>query len=340
MIPVWREAHHEVGGFIEGASKFGVELVPLGMAWATPSGSVTDDFLDNFCDRLVTGIRAAEPDGVLVALHGAMVTPNHPSADTEVLRRLREAIGPAVPLAATLDFHGNVAPAMADHANILVGYQTYPHIDQRERGLLAAELVTRMVRGEVGAVTRIAKPPLILNLLGQDTNRAPMTSLMAKARECEKRPGVLSVSLMAGFPYADVPDMGPAVMAVTDGDAGGAAAIAEELASAIWGYGRSAKNSLFPFPSRARLSREQSPRSERRSYSSILATMSEVDRRAMGRSCWPSYSHKRQRDSSSCSSRPPRPQLLGWSVLAITSRETSVARAIACTASRFPFAAL
>jgi microcystin degradation protein MlrC len=234
MVPAWRDAHHEVGGFIDGATTFGYDLVPLGMAWATPSGPVTDEFLDHFCDTLASGIRMAKPDGVLIALHGAMVTPNHPSADTEVLRRLREALGTDVPLAVTLDFHGNVSPAMAEYANILVGYQTYPHIDQRERGLLAARLLTRMVRGEVRAVSRVAKPPMILNLLGQDTGREPMRSLMAQAREIEKRPEVLSVSLMAGFPYADVPDMGPAVIAVTDGDAGQATAVADELAAAMW----------------------------------------------------------------------------------------------------------
>src|SRR6476659_6659092 len=130
MVPVWRDAHHEVGGFIEGATKFGLDLIPIGMAWATPSGPVADEFFEHFCEVLVTGVRMAKPDGVLIALHGAMVTPKFPSADTEVLRRLREAAGPGVPLAATLDFHGNVCPAMAEYANVLVGYQTYPHIDQ------------------------------------------------------------------------------------------------------------------------------------------------------------------------------------------------------------------
>src|SRR5262245_37229474 len=142
MVPVWGDAHHEVGGFIKAAGKFGFDLVPLGMAWATPCGPVADDFFEHFSDTLVTGVRMAKPDGVLIALHGAMVTPKYPSADTEILRRLREAIGPNVPLAATLDFHGNVSPAMADSANILVGYQTYPHVDQRECGLKAAELLT------------------------------------------------------------------------------------------------------------------------------------------------------------------------------------------------------
>lgn len=234
MVPVWRDAHHEVGGFIEGAAKLGFDLIPIGMAWATPSGPVADDFFDHFCNTLVTGVRMAKPEGVLIALHGAMVTPKYPAADAEVLRRLREAIGATVPLAASLDFHGNVAPEMAEYANILVGYQTYPHIDQRARGLLAAELLTRTVKGEVRAVSRVAKPPMILNLLGQDTAREPMKTLMAKARTVEKRPGVLSVSLMAGFPYADVPEMGPAVIAVTNGDNELAARVAAELAAEMW----------------------------------------------------------------------------------------------------------
>jgi microcystin degradation protein MlrC len=234
MIPVWQDAHHEVGGFIEASGRCGFDLVPLGMAWATPSGPVADDFFEQFCDTLVSSLKEAKPDGVLVALHGAMVTPRFPSADTEILRRLREVIGPGVPLAATLDYHGNVSPVMANHADILVGYQTYPHIDQRSRGMLAGELLTRTVKGEIRPVCRIAKPPMILNLLGQDTAREPMLGLMAKAREIETQPGVLTVSLMAGFPYADVPDMGPAVIATTDGNAEQAAEIADELAADMW----------------------------------------------------------------------------------------------------------
>src|SRR5262245_8373481 len=234
MLPVWREAHHEVGGFIEAATKFGFDLVPLGMAWATPSGPVTDEFFEHFCDALTTGVRMANPDGVLIALHGAMVTPKYPAADTEVCRRLREALGAGKPLAVSLDFHGNVTPQMAGHADIIVGYQTYPHIDQRQRGLLAGELLVRAVKKELRPVTHVAKPPMILNLLGQDTAREPMAGLLRKAREVEKRPGVLSVSLMAGFPYADVPEMGPAVIVVADGKKQQAKAVAEELAADMW----------------------------------------------------------------------------------------------------------
>ena len=234
MVAVWGEAHHELGGFVQGATRFGYDLVPVGAAWATPAGPVTDDFYDHFTDALATGCRVAKPDGVLVALHGAMVTPKHPDADAETLRRLRAAVGPGVPIGCTFDFHGNVSPDAANAADVLVGYQTYPHVDQRECGLKAAELLTRAVKGEVRPVCAVAKPGMFINLLGQATDREPMKRLIATARRVEREPGMLSVSVMAGFPYADVPDAGASVMAVADGDRGLAARAAEALAAEMW----------------------------------------------------------------------------------------------------------
>jgi microcystin degradation protein MlrC len=234
VIPIWQDAHHEFGGFIEGADRFGFDLVPSIMAWATPSGPVDDAVLDEVVDRISADFRKAPTDGVLLALHGAMVTAKHPSGDTEVLRRIREEIGPGIPLVASLDFHANCDPRMAEYANALVGYQTYPHVDQRQRGLLAAELLARTVRGEIKPATHIAKRPMIANILGQATDREPMKGLMAAARQVERQPGVLSVSVMGGFQYADVPCMGPSVIAIADGDRELARATAENLADRMW----------------------------------------------------------------------------------------------------------
>jgi microcystin degradation protein MlrC len=250
LVPVWKDAHHEVGGFIEGAERFGFALEPVAMAWATPAGPVSDEFFEHFTNTLCTGLKLARPDGVLLALHGAMVTPTFADADAETLRRVRAALGPNVPLAVTLDFHANVSPHMATTANALVGYQTYPHIDQRERGVVAAQLLSRALKGEVRPVCHVAKPPMLLNLLGQDTAREPMASLMRAARAAEQRPGVLSVSLMAGFPYADVPDMGASVIAVTDGNAELAQQVADELGAAMWDV-REQLNVACPTPEEA-----------------------------------------------------------------------------------------
>jgi microcystin degradation protein MlrC len=234
IVTVWQEAHHEMGGFIEGAKQFGFDLVPTVMAWATPAGPVADDVLDEVVEGIARGVRQRQANGLLLALHGAMVTLKHFDADAEVLRRLREELGPELPIVTTLDYHANVAPVTAELSNGLVGYQTYPHVDQRECGLNAAEMIARILRREIHPVSAIAKPPLVINLLGQETAREPMRSLMARARESEKRPGMLSVSLMAGFPYADVPDMGPAVIAVADGDRTQAQEVANELSDCLW----------------------------------------------------------------------------------------------------------
>lgn len=234
LVPVWRDAHHEVGGFLEGADRFGFEAVPTTMAWATPGGPVDDDVIDEVVSRIINALRRDPVDGLLLALHGAMVTPSFPDADGEVLRRIRIAIGPDSPLAVSLDFHANVSREMASLADALIGYQTYPHVDQRARGILAAGLMASAVRGEARPVTAVAMPPMIVNLLGQDTGREPMRSLMAFARALERRPGVLSISLMGGFPYADVPEMGSSVIAVAESDRSLAQSVADKLADRMW----------------------------------------------------------------------------------------------------------
>ena len=75
VIDRWSQAHHEVGGFVEGASRFGYELYPVLVGNATPSGKVTAEAFETLAGQLVTGLRAAPPlDGLLLALHGAMVS--------------------------------------------------------------------------------------------------------------------------------------------------------------------------------------------------------------------------------------------------------------------------
>jgi microcystin degradation protein MlrC len=89
LLPVWRDAHHEMGGFIAGAERFGYELAPTVMAWATPAGPVEDEVIDEVVGEIAEGCHRASVDGLLLALHGAMVSRRHHDADGEVLRRLR-----------------------------------------------------------------------------------------------------------------------------------------------------------------------------------------------------------------------------------------------------------
>ena len=111
---------------------------------------------------------------------------------------------------------------------------TNPHVDARARACAAAELLFRVVRGEVRPVMAVERPPLIVNILRQGTSDPPMRHLIALAAAAAAMPGVLSVSIAEGFPYADVAEMGMSFLAVTDGDVALANAVVGELARAAW----------------------------------------------------------------------------------------------------------
>jgi microcystin degradation protein MlrC len=227
---------HEVGGYIEGAQKFGLELVPTIVASATPAGPVTDQALDRLTAELIERVqKAGRLDGLLLALHGAMVTESHPDGDAEVLRRLRKALGGELPIVVTHDAHANVAPEEIRLSTALVIYKEVPHIDQRERGVQAAQIMARIVNDGVRPVQAIEKPPLLYNILYHNTKREPMLPLVEEARRLEREhPKILAVSVPVGYQYADVPQMGPSVVVVTDGDADLAQKEAKRLAGLMW----------------------------------------------------------------------------------------------------------
>jgi microcystin degradation protein MlrC len=234
LLDEWREAHHEAGGFIEAARVEGFEPVPLLMAWATPAGPVTGAAFDEITTRLGELLREARPDGLLLALHGAMVAQSHLDADGEVLARLRRAVGPELPIAVTLDLHGNLSQRLIEQCDLAVAYRTNPHIDQRECGRRAAALLVRRLRGEIRPCQALAKPPMIINIMTHDTSRPPLRPFMEAARALEQQPGILAASLLPGFAYADVPQMGPSIVIVSDGDPDLARRSADRLAEELW----------------------------------------------------------------------------------------------------------
>jgi microcystin degradation protein MlrC len=234
MLDEWRDAHHEVGGFIEAARSEGFEPIAVGMGWATPSGPVTDDMFDDMTAKLIEAIKRQPGDGLLLALHGAMVAESHLDADAEVLGRLRKALGPDYPVVVTLDLHGNIPQRLVDNCQAAVAYKTCPHVDQRECGRRAASILIRMIRGEVRPRQALAKPPLIVNIMVHDTSREPLKTFMDEIRALEKRPGILAASLLPGFPYADVPQMGPSIIVVTDNDQDLAQTESQRLGGRLW----------------------------------------------------------------------------------------------------------
>lgn len=234
ILSHWPGTSSEMAGFLEGAERFGFQVVPTLMAWGMPSGAVTSETFETLVGDLVTRLRIVAPlDGVLLSLHGAMVSERYPDADGEILRRVRAAIGPQVPLIATLDFHANLTEEMVRWPDAMVGYKTYPHIDQVERGLEAVEILRRMLQNGLHPQMALARRPLLAHILSQSTERAPMAEVMAAAASGEKKPGILNLTVAAGFPYTDVPKAGFAVLSVAETKES-AIAEAENLADMVW----------------------------------------------------------------------------------------------------------
>ena len=229
-------SQHEVGGYIEGAKKYGLDLVYTVVANATPSGPVTDRAFDALTAELIDRLNREQPiGGLLLALHGAMVVESHPDGDAEVLRRLRKALGNDLPIVVTHDAHANVALEEIELSTALLLYKEVPHVDQRERGIHAAEVMAKIVKEGAKPTQAIEKPPLLYNILYHNTKRAPMLPLVQEARRLERaNPKILAVSVPVGYQYSDVPQMGPSIVVVTDNDPDLASKEAKRLADMMW----------------------------------------------------------------------------------------------------------
>lgn len=223
------------GGYIEAAEKLGVELVPLLTARAQPAGIVAQATMDRLLGMILEGMRAALPaDGVVLDLHGAMVSEAHEDAEGAIIAAVRGLVGESMPIVVTLDYHANITAKMAELADVIIGFDTYPHVDMRERGFEAVELLTRIVRGEVRPVQVYRQLPLLTMPPMQCTLREPMQSFMRYVNELERRPEILTATVAMGFPFADIRDAGVSVLVTADGNREVAQRMADELANKLW----------------------------------------------------------------------------------------------------------
>jgi microcystin degradation protein MlrC len=227
--------NHSLGGVVDSCRPGKIDLVPTIFAHASPSAPADRATFNILVDELVSKIAdAGAVDGVALTLHGAMVADGYPDAEDEILRRVRDVIGPDVPVAVTLDLHANIGPEMVEKATVVVGYDTYPHVDANERAREAVELLARTIAGEIQPTMAIAKPPLLPVPQAMFTERAPMSLLFDRAFAYEDRGEALSITIAGGFPYADIPVAGMSFLAVTDNDPGLASEIAFDLAEYAW----------------------------------------------------------------------------------------------------------
>jgi len=235
IVARYADAGASVTGFLDAGREPGVEVVPLFFTATEPSGTITADAFARIADEMIAALRGHGPwDGVLLVLHGAAVAEDHSDADGELAARVRAAVGPGVPIGVAMDLHGNNTQRLIENTTAVVFYRTNPHLDARARARECADIVIRTARGEIHPVQALETPPLVINIVKQFTGAEPLRSLMAACEELIARPGILSASVVQGYPYADVPEMGMSFIVVADGDAALARDAARELARSAW----------------------------------------------------------------------------------------------------------
>ncbi|MGI9333979.1 MAG: M81 family metallopeptidase [Gammaproteobacteria bacterium] len=205
-----------IGGFIQAARLQGHELHPSVWAMATPSAHVTDRAFEHIAGILLEEMGdVAALDGVYLCLHGAMVTESFPDGEGEILRRVRAAVGVDVPVVASLDLHSNSTAQMVEHADALVAYRTYPHVDMARTGARAADLMNHMLATGRRPAKAFRQLNFLIPLVWQCSLIEPASRIYDALESIETGP-VRSVSSTPGFPPADIADCGPAIFAYAD----------------------------------------------------------------------------------------------------------------------------
>jgi microcystin degradation protein MlrC len=227
----YRGSRTEIGAAVDFfAANRALTPIYLRCTGAGPGGPVEETDLQRVFMEIVEGVRTAGADGLYLSLHGALIGEKTLKADLVLLQAVREALG-ARPLAVSFDLHANLDPAMADLADIVVGYKTYPHVDMYETGTKSLRLLVAAVEGRIRPVAAIAKVGAVLPSFRMRTAEGPMAQVEAlAARRAGEIPCILDATPFGGFAYADTPCAGASVSVTADGDRSAAQALARDLA--------------------------------------------------------------------------------------------------------------
>ncbi len=224
-----------VDGFLHGLRRHGAEVIPLIWAKAPSGGQPTSETHEELKKRLMDRLGAAHPvDGVLLSLHGAYSVQGLDDGDGDVLKAVRGSVGPDCPVISVHDLHSNIGPDMVQNATALIVEDTYPHVDMAERGMEAADMMVRAVRGEVRPTLGWCPIPLLWSAPYMITAEEPMSMAMQQVFDLKKEPGVLTASLSVGYQWVDSDINGASTLVITDGDPETAQQKADLLARWIW----------------------------------------------------------------------------------------------------------
>jgi len=234
VIEKRRGTNTPIGGFVDVCESEGVEMLPVCAAFGGVTATVADEVFHHYVGEMKGGFGEADLDGILLELHGAMVTESLQDTETHIVREIREAVGYDIPIMAALDLHANISPAILEEATMVFGYHSSPHLDRAETGRRAARAILAAARGDIEPTTAIAKPGVVVPSVFSYTGAPPSSEIIERVEEWMRRPGVLDASVLFSFAWADVHQLGMSAVALTDGDLDLAREVVDDLSGYAW----------------------------------------------------------------------------------------------------------
>ena len=229
-----------MGGFVKVAREHeGIELVgiesPLWPKTGTGSGWITTEAYETFLGRMIAGLKEQGPfDGVYLALHGAMGVRGVARPEADIARRVREVVGRGAFIVGTFDPHGNEDEEFLAAADMAFCVKYFPHYDSHLQGERAARMLVRAIRGDYRPATVTLKVPILSPTVLQWTGASPWMDLVQRALIWEAREPDLYINVFFGFPFADVPDVGMTIQAMSNGNPALARKAADDMADWAW----------------------------------------------------------------------------------------------------------
>ena len=219
ILDYHRNVKNELSGFLDVCRARGIEAHPTCAAWAVPHGIVEASAYEILKREFITRIQDAEDiDGAYLVLHGSMVAEGLDDPEGDLLESVKRTIGEK-PVVASLDHHANVTRRMARSADILVGYNSFPHTNTYETGQKAGELAWRYHRQARELRRVFIKIPMIIPvqktlILGDE----PMARLIREIERLEVEDGVLAMSFYVVQCWLDIDEMGCSALGVARKD--------------------------------------------------------------------------------------------------------------------------
>lgn len=227
-----------MGGFIDEALQQGAELVPSVFARDLPCGKTQKEAIEEVRDRIVGMLLKAHEesplDAIALHLHGAAVAEGYPDVDGEIIRAVRQAFGPDMPIGVVLDLHGNITDAMMELSDLLIGIKTYPHVDEYTAARIMFARLCDMVRNKYKVYKKIIRLPWHIAPAEGLTTAGPAHDIQQLLYKLEEREeNLIQASFFQGFPYSDIKECGASVVTMAQ-DQATADRTALEIARYAW----------------------------------------------------------------------------------------------------------